>query len=135
MWLVYLIQLLDNVTCVCGVLSVFLGIALLISFVLETSARVEMGRSFGIYKESDYLGFKKLRKWSLGLFIPCIMIATFVPSSKQAVQILTVGSTIEYVKGNDKLKELPDKMVDCLDKFIDDYLNEDNEDNEQESGK
>lgn len=132
MWLVYLIQLLDSVTCLCGVLSVFLCMALFITFYFEVSAKAEMRRSYGCYTESDYLGFKKLRKWSLGLFIPCIMIATFVPSSKQAVQILTVGSTIDYVQGNDKLKELPDKMVDCLDKFIDDYLNEDNE---QESEK
>lgn len=132
MWIVYLIHLLDSITCVCGVLSVFLGIGLIISFILETSAKMDMGRSYGVHTESDYLGFKKLRKLLLGLFIPFIMITTFVPSSKQMVQILSVGYTIDYVQGNDKLKELPDKMVDCLDKFIDDYLNEDNE---QESEK
>jgi hypothetical protein len=34
------------------------------------------------------------------------------------------GSAIEYVQGNEKIKELPDKAVQCLDKFIDEYLNE-----------
>ena len=48
-----------------------------------------------------------------------------MPNSKQAAIIYTAGSTIEYVQGNERIKELPDKAVQCLDKFISDYLNED----------
>lgn len=38
--------------------------------------------------------------------------------------IFAVGTTIEYVQNNEKIKELPDKAVLCLDKFIDEYLKE-----------
>ena len=68
----------------------------------------------------------KLRKLSiifLSIFAP---IALFVPTSKQAAMIFVIGTTIEYVQNNEKIKELPNKAVLCLDKFIDEYLKEEN---------
>lgn len=59
------------------------------------------------------------------VFIPLLLISILLPNSKQAAIIYTAGSTIEYVQNNEKIQELPDKAVDCLNKFIDDYLNED----------
>ena len=60
----------------------------------------------------------------LKICIPSLALGVFLPNSKQAALIFSVGQTIDYVKGNEKLKELPDKAVLCLDKFVSEYLEE-----------
>lgn len=35
-----------------------------------------------------------------------------------------MGTTIEYVQNNEKVKELPDKAIECLDKYLEEYLTE-----------
>ena len=61
-----------------------------------------------------------------------LMIAlALTPSTKDAIMIWGVGGTIDYIKSNETAKELPDKCIQALDKFIDEYmLNE--EDNKEE---
>lgn len=52
----------------------------------------------------------------------------FVPSKKDMLMIYGLGSTIDYIKQNDAAKQIPDKCIDALDKFIDEYVNEDKKD-------
>ena len=35
-----------------------------------------------------------------------------------------LGGTIDYIKSNETVQKLPDKTIQCLDKFLDKYLNE-----------
>ena len=49
------------------------------------------------------------------------------PSTKEAFVIYGVRETIEYLKDNETAKELPDKCIEALDKFVDEYMNEENE--------
>lgn len=60
------------------------------------------------------------------------MIAlVLTPSTKDAFMIWGVGGTIDYIKSNETAKQLPDKCIQALDKFVDEYmLNE--EDNKEE---
>ena len=44
----------------------------------------------------------------------------FIPTQKEVMVIYGLGSTIDYIKSNDKAKELPDKAVDALTKYLDD---------------
>ena len=57
--------------------------------------------------------------------IVCLLIATFLPSSKQGYVIYGIGNTIEYLQSNDKAKELPDKAVDALSRYLDECGKED----------
>jgi hypothetical protein len=41
------------------------------------------------------------------------------PDSKQAFIIYGVGGTIDYVKSNDKAKQIPGKVIYALDKYLD----------------
>ena len=36
--------------------------------------------------------------------------------------IYGVGGTLDYVQSNEKIQQLPDKVVDAIDLFIEDYL-------------
>ena len=42
----------------------------------------------------------------------------FTPTTKEMYLIYGLGGTIDYIKSNDKAKQLPDKCIDALDKYI-----------------
>lgn len=54
----------------------------------------------------------------------CALIRILTPSTKEALIIYGAGGVIEYVQSNETVKELPDKVVQCLDKLLDEYLTE-----------
>lgn len=73
---------------------------------------------FATYDEDEQ---KVLRKraiicGSIGLFL--IIAQAFIPTTKQALIIYGVGGTIDYVKSNDTAKQLPDKAILALDKYL-----------------
>ena len=116
MWLIYLISILDNLFCISMVLSLlglFGTILTCLACIIDEDER----------KDSMVIKLRKLSIIFLSIFAP---IALFVPNSRQAAMIFAVGTTIEYVQNNEKIQELPDKAVLCLDKFIDEYLKENN---------
>ena len=53
---------------------------------------------------------------SIGLFL--LIAQAFIPTTKQALIIYGVGGTIDYVKSNDTAKQLPDKAIIALDKYL-----------------
>lgn len=57
----------------------------------------------------------------------------FTPSEKDMFMIYGIGGTIDYIKSNDTAKQIPDKCINALDKFIDEYVNDDN--NEKKENK
>lgn len=48
-----------------------------------------------------------------------ILGAIFIPTQREILLIYGLGSTIDYIKSNDKAKELPDKVVDALTRYVD----------------
>lgn len=48
----------------------------------------------------------------------------FIPTQKEMMMIYGLGSTIDYIKSNDKAKQLPDKAVDALTRYLDSIENE-----------
>lgn len=53
---------------------------------------------------------------SVGIFL--LIAQAFVPTTKQALIIYGVGGTIDYIKSNDTAKQLPDKAIIALDKYL-----------------
>lgn len=67
------------------------------------------------------------QKWLNKLFCSLpffILTLIFIPSTKDALLIYGLGGTIDYVKGNDTARKLPEKAVMALDKYLDE-LNKD----------
>lgn len=74
--------------------------------------------------EDDYPVLLKTVKKSI-LILGCSLLGViFLPNTKQAYMIWGLGGTIDYIKNNETIQKLPDKTVQCLDKFIDEYFNE-----------
>ena len=73
----------------------------------------------------------KTKKWIVKVVI-CFFIsllgALFTPTTQEMYLIYGLGGTIDYIKSNDKAKQLPDKCIDALDKYIE-SLNKEKENN------
>lgn len=54
--------------------------------------------------------------------------AIIIPTQHDIMVIYGLGGTIDYIKSNDKAKELPDKAVDALTRYID-YIEKEKNDN------
>ena len=59
------------------------------------------------------------------------VINIFIPTKNEALLIYGVGGTIDYIKSNDTAKQLPDKCIKALDKWVDN-LNEEKQDKKEE---
>ena len=70
---------------------------------------------------------KKCLKISSSILMVCILIEVFVPTTKQALLIYGVGGTIDYIKANPVAKQLPNKCVNALDKWVDSWNIEKND--------
>ena len=84
------------------------GIALFVSFMIWTMAN---------YVEEAKLALK----WIIGTFTTLVissLIFVFVPSTKEALLIWGVGSTIDYIQENETAKQLPDKCINALNDWV-----------------
>ena len=136
---IYWITRLDAICCILICISVPSSFVLIVSFYLALCSRNEAET----YKEysgclDEYMrGYKKWMrnaKRCAVIFFVSVFINIFIPSTKQALLIYGVGGTIDYIKSNDTSKQLPDKCVKALDKYLDNLTKEENQkENENES--
>ena len=78
--------------------------------------------TFEIYDDDDRAKQAAIVKWlkrSAGAIIVSAVCMVFIPSDKELMAIYGIGGTIDYIKSNDKAKELPDKVVDALTRYVD----------------
>ncbi len=78
--------------------------------------------SFMMWAMSNYVEEAKLAlKWVISSFVTLVissLIFVFVPSTKEAVLIWGVGSTIDYIQENETAKQLPDKCINALNDWV-----------------
>jgi heme/copper-type cytochrome/quinol oxidase subunit 2 len=72
------------------------------------------------FKKNARKNCEKAMKISIIPFIIGLLGVTFIPTTKEALLIYGVGGTIDYLKSNPTAKQLPDKCINALDKWIDD---------------
>lgn len=53
--------------------------------------------------------------------IALVVFSFIIPSEKRLYAIYGIGSTIDYIQSNDKAKEIPNKAIDCIYKYLDNY--------------
>lgn len=82
---------------------------------------LKMNKSDGSSTDFQIKAIKK----TIPILIISVLGIVFTPTTKEALMIWGIGGTIDYVKSNEKVKELPDKVVDALDLWVDDYLKND----------
>ena len=60
-------------------------------------------------------------------FFVSVSINAFTPTTNDALLIYGLGGTIDYIKSNDTAKQLPDKCVKALDKYLENLTKEENQ--------
>ena len=61
---------------------------------------------------------KKYTKCIFLMFVVCSLILALCPSKKEMYLIYGVGNVIDYVQSNDVAKQLPDKAIIAIDKWL-----------------
>ena len=73
--------------------------------------------------------YKSDKKWAK-IFATITIISAlgivFTPNQRELFAIYGIGGTIDYIKSNDTAKQLPDKCINALDKWVDSYVKEEN---------
>lgn len=80
--------------------------------------------SYDNVKDSEFYKFSKT--WlprTILIALISSLAYVLIPSTKEMLIIQGVGDTVEYIKNNDTAKQLPDKTLQCIDKLLEDYLN------------
>lgn len=116
---IYWLQVLGKISTV----LIFLGVAAIIPS--GVALVLNLDRDYDSEIKCFAAAVKAIKLSLLAVFIG-VVITTFVPSEKQLYAIYGVGGTIDYLKDNETAKQLPDKVVIALDKYID-SINEDKE--------
>lgn len=75
------------------------------------------------YSEEEYekLNAKvvKLLKIYIPAFAIIVLLRIFIPTTKEALAIYGIGGTIDYIQQNNTAKQLPDKVINALDAYLD----------------
>ncbi|WP_270769419.1 hypothetical protein [Segatella buccae] len=111
---IYWITRLDSINNVFAIIVMAAFIAAVILFILFLDS-----------DEED----KRRKLWKqLKVSICCLSVSilalVFIPSTKDALLIYGLGGSLDYIKGNDTAKKLPEKAVMALDRYLEE-LNKD----------
>ena len=88
----------------------------LFSFICSITTEDYTGEN--IYNDAQIQKLRKFSKKCLIVFCVSLPLAVITPTQEQALMIYGVGGTLDYIKSNDKAKQLPDKVIDALDEWL-----------------
>lgn len=110
---IYWLQVIGNLGC----LSKWALVVTIISLIVLTIGYC----AFEVYDNDDRAKQAAIVKWlrrsAVGIAISVVGVV-FIPDDRELMAIYGIGGTIDYIKSNDKAKELPDKVVDALTKYL-----------------
>lgn len=92
----------------CFALSIF---SILINFILYAN-------TYG-YENNERALYKKLIKLSAIVMAICGLCEVVTPGKNEAYFIYGAGTIVDYCKDNPKVKEIPDKAIDALNRYLD----------------
>ena len=59
--------------------------------------------------------------WSIPVSIIFSLLMIFIPTTKQGFLIYGLGGTVDYIKQNPTARQIPDKCINALDKWVDSW--------------
>lgn len=120
----YWITVVGNINIALVVLMIF-GALSLIVWVISSANIKYCGDDNCLEDEKRvWLEIKKFTKPLSIVGILSLFLYCFVPTTKEALLIYGVGETLDYLKSNKTAKEIPDKAIIALDKYLDSFNKE-----------
>lgn len=113
MWQLYLIEQLNNLQNLFIVMVILFSIVCIIFWVFAiTDSYVD--------DDEKKLMIKYGRRYLYFTILSALLLA-ITPSTSSAYRIFAIGTTLEYLKSNDTAKQIPDKMLKIVDKYLDEF--------------
>ena len=112
---------LSDLSIVFMIASVALVMIYLVWLVVWCDTLEEAQRYFNLYHHKFFR-----RVVGVVLIISCLGVV-FVPTKKEMLAIYAAGTIVDYVQDNKEAQKVPDKAVKALNKYLDDFLNENKE--------
>lgn len=133
----YWITRLDYITAFLSLIAVLGAINTIVLFFIGLFKRSyadiypEGSQTLKRYIDTSEICFYFAKRCVIVFFVSVFM-NIFTPTTNEALLIYGVGGTIDYIKSNKTAKQLPDKCVKALDKYLDNLTKEENQkENEQ----
>ena len=104
----YWMLVLGNISFVCGLFAIILAIAIIAALIVVDDIEDAKSKFVGM---------------SIA-FAVLLLGSIFIPSTENLMKIYVVDNVVEYIGNNDKARELPDKVIECCDKLMNEYLDE-----------
>ena len=135
MYLFYVIPIIADIIGIAGFAFIFYSLYIYIMFynydidmelidksVKDNCYATKYGHKF-VLKVIKLIRDNAIKRANNKLIIGGILIifSFAIPSEKKLYAIYGIGSTIDYIKSNDKAKEIPNKAIDCIYKYLDNY--------------
>ena len=121
---------LTAIAVVCVIISVVTGFLAVCSKREINSCK--KGSEHWNYCVQEFKMFSNYSKRFIFVTIIACLINFFIPTTNEALMVYGIGGTIDYIKSNETAKQLPDKCVKALDKYLDN-LNKEEKRNDNES--
>ena len=112
---------------VLGELKNFLLIIVLISSIVTVICFIAYlaGDNFGTEKTRSLI--KKYLSCCMSIIFASLLLSVFIPSKGELYMIYGLGNTIDYLKENPTAKQLPDKCIKAIDKWVDNLTEKESE--------
>lgn len=129
---IYWITRLDVICLFLTLIAVFSAIATVVLFFIGLIKRSdsdiynEDSQTWKRHIETSKMCFYFAKKCAV-VFCVSVFMNTFIPTTNDALLIYGVGGTIDYIKSNETAKQLPDKCVKALDKYLENLTKEENQ--------
>ena len=117
-------KFLTTIAVVCFMISVVIGIFAMNNR-FEADDYEEGGKYYNCYMQKFKMFLSYFKRFIFVTIIACL-INFFIPTTNEALMIYGVGGTIDYIKSNETAKQLPDKYIKALDKWVENLTKEEN---------
>lgn len=135
----YWITRLDGICGFLTLIAVFSVIATVVLFFIVLLKRSdadicpEGSKTWERHIETSKMCLYLAKRCAIAFFVS-VFINFFIPTTNQALLIYGVGGTIDYIKSNGTAKQIPNKCVKALDKWVENLTKEENQkENKNES--
>lgn len=128
----YWITRLDYITAFLSLIAVLGAINTIVLFFIGLFKRSyadiypEGSQTWKRYIDTSEICFYFAKRCVIVFFVS-VFINIFTPTTNEALLIYGFGGTIDYIKSNDTSKQLPDKCVKALDKYLDNLTKDENQ--------
>jgi hypothetical protein len=126
----YLITRLDDIRAAFIALVILAGILAITFIVIYLNYKGELvdvpKECIDNYKKEKYWcrAGKKGTRWSLIVFFISMIALCVIPTTKQGLLLFGVNETVEYCEKHPEAKQIPDKCIKALNKYLDEELSE-----------